>query len=131
VGIYLLRSFRFHDILLLNLTDTFGVMNAPKINYLHVMGFLASTHFMIHVYTQLVPAILPTVKLELGITLFQASLLLSIPMIVQVLGYIPVGIISDRAGSEVILISFLVTLIESKLDEGLFVTCRQSHLPPN
>ncbi len=104
-----------HDILLLNLTDTLGVMNAPKINYLHVMGFLASTHFMIHVYTQLVPAILPTVKLELGITLFQASILLSIPMIVQVLGYIPVGIISDRAGTEVILLSFLVTSVGAYL----------------
>lgn len=86
-------------------------MNAPKINYLNVMAFLASTHFMIHVYTQLVPAILPTVKSDLGITLFQASLLLSVPMIVQVLGYIPIGIISDRAGSEVILISFLVTSV--------------------
>lgn len=64
---------------------------------------------MIHVYTQLVPAILPTVKAELGITLFEASLLLSVPMIVQVLTYIPVGIISDRVGSEVILISFLAT----------------------
>jgi predicted MFS family arabinose efflux permease len=64
---------------------------------------------MIHVYTQLVPAILPTVKTELGITLFEASLLLSVPMIVQVLTYIPVGIISDRVGTELILISFLVT----------------------
>lgn len=64
---------------------------------------------MIHVYTQLVPAILPTVKTELGITFFEASLLLSVPMIVQVLTYIPVGIISDRVGTELIMISFLVT----------------------
>lgn len=92
-------------------------------SFYQTMVFLASTHFMIHVYTQIMPAILPTIKAELGITLVQASLLLSVPMIVSVLTYLPSGILADRMGSRMILASFLVTAV------GAYVVATSTDLP--
>lgn len=79
--------------------------------YTSLLVFLASTHFMIHVYTHLLPAILPTLRLEMNLSLPQASLLVSIPLLVQVLTFIPAGIASDRFGPHIMSSSFLVSVI--------------------
>jgi predicted MFS family arabinose efflux permease len=77
--------------------------------YRRVIFFLAFSHFIIHVYTQVIPALLPTLKNEFGITLLQASYLLSIPIFVNVIAYLPAGIIADRFGSKVLALCFIST----------------------
>lgn len=73
------------------------------------MLFLASGHFMIHVYTQIIPAILPVIKAELNMSLIQASYLISIPLLVNVIAYIPAGLISDRYGPKIMSLCFITT----------------------
>jgi MFS family permease len=70
---------------------------------------------MIHVYTQIIPALIPVLKNELGITLVQASYLLSIPLLVNVIAYLPAGIISDRYGSKIMSVCFLITGIGASI----------------
>jgi predicted MFS family arabinose efflux permease len=70
---------------------------------------------MIHVYTQVIPALIPVLKKDLGITLVQASYLLSIPLLVNVIAYLPAGIISDRYGSKIMLVCFLITGIGASI----------------
>jgi predicted MFS family arabinose efflux permease len=73
--------------------------------------FLVVTHFVLHTYTQLIPALLPTLQRELGVSLVQVSLLVSIPMMVNVVANIPAGIISDRIGPKILAVSFLVNIV--------------------
>ena len=49
-----------------------------------LLGFLASTHFTIHVFTQLLPVLLLPLRDELGVSLVQISLLASIPRLLNV-----------------------------------------------
>lgn len=77
------------------------------------LGYLASSHFIIHVYTMLLPVLLLPFQDELGISLVQLSLLASIPRLLNVFIYIPTGIISDRYPSETLTLSYIVTLLGS------------------
>jgi len=67
-----------------------------KPNGFSLLAYLASTHFIIHVYTQLLPVLLLPLREELGVSLVQVSLLASIPRLVNVVAYIPAGIAADR-----------------------------------
>jgi MFS family permease len=82
----------------------------PK-NDFKYLGYLASTHFTIHVFTMLLPVLLLPFKDELGISLVQLSLLSSIPRLINVVIYIPTGIISDRYPSQVLTLSFVLTAL--------------------
>ncbi|MBM3292010.1 MFS transporter [Candidatus Bathyarchaeota archaeon] len=75
------------------------------------LGYLASTHFTIHVFTMLLPVLLLPFRDELGISLVQLSLLSSIPRLINVIIYIPTGIISDRYPSRVLTLSFVLTVL--------------------
>jgi len=71
------------------------------------LGFLASTHFAIHVYTMLLPVLLLPLQDELGVSLVQISLLASVPRLLSVFIFIPVGVISDRYPAQVLTLSFV------------------------
>jgi FSR family fosmidomycin resistance protein-like MFS transporter len=73
------------------------------------LAFLASTHFVIHVYTMLLPVLLLPLQEELGVSLVQISLLASIPRLLNVFIYLPTGAISDRYPSQMLTLSFVVT----------------------
>jgi FSR family fosmidomycin resistance protein-like MFS transporter len=73
------------------------------------LAYLASTHFIIHVYTMLLPVLLLPLQEELGVSLVQVSLLVSIPRLLNVFIYIPAGVISDRYPSLVLTGSLVVT----------------------
>ena len=75
------------------------------------LSYLASSHFIIHVYTMLLPVLLLPFQDELGISLVQLSLLASIPRLLNVFIYIPAGIISDQYPAETLSLSFFVTLL--------------------
>ena len=77
------------------------------------LGYLASSHFIIHVYTMLLPVLLLPFQDELGISLVQLSLLSSIPRLLNVFIYIPTGVISDKYPAETLTMSFFVTLLGS------------------
>lgn len=77
------------------------------------LGYLASSHFIIHVYTMLLPVLLLPFQDELGISLVQLSLLSSIPRLLNVFIYIPTGVISDKYPAETLTLSFFVTLLGS------------------
>jgi len=76
-----------------------------------LLAFLASTHFMIHVYTQLLPVLLLPLREELGISLVQVSLLASIPRLVNVVTYLPAGLVADRHPTLILTASFAVTAV--------------------
>jgi FSR family fosmidomycin resistance protein-like MFS transporter len=71
------------------------------------LGFLASTHFAIHVFTMVLPVLLLPLQDELGVSLVQISLLVSIPRLINVFIFIPVGLISDRYPSQILTLSFV------------------------
>lgn len=71
--------------------------------------FLASGHFLIHVYTQVIPAFLPTIRTELGISLVEASVLITLPSLVNVVAFIPAGIVSDKYGPKIMSLCFVIT----------------------
>jgi predicted MFS family arabinose efflux permease len=71
------------------------------------LAFLVSTHFAIHVYTMLLPVLLLPLQDELGVSLVQISLLASIPRLLSVFIFIPVGLISDRYPAQVLTLSFV------------------------
>lgn len=73
------------------------------------LGYLAGSHFIIHVYTTLLPVLLLPFQDELGVSLVQLSLLASIPRILNVLIYIPAGMIADRHPAKVLTLSLAVT----------------------
>ena len=75
------------------------------------LGYLASSHFVIHVFTFLLPALLLPFQDELGISLVQLSLLSSIPKLLNVIIYIPAGVLSDRYPSRVLTASFAITVL--------------------
>ena len=75
------------------------------------LAYLASSHFVIHVYTFLLPVLLLPFQDELGISLVQLTLLSSIPKLLNVIIYIPAGVISDRYPSQTLTASFAVTVI--------------------
>ena len=75
------------------------------------LGYLASSHFIIHVFTMLLPVLLLPFQEELGISLVQLSLLSSIPRLINVFIYIPTGIISDQYPAQTLTASFFVTLL--------------------
>ncbi len=75
------------------------------------LGYLASSHFIIHVFTMLLPVLLMPFQEELGISLVQLSLLSSIPRLLNVFIYIPTGIISDKYPSQTLTTSYFVTLL--------------------
>ncbi|MBE0634317.1 MFS transporter [Candidatus Bathyarchaeota archaeon] len=75
------------------------------------LGYLASSHFIIHVYTMLLPVLLLPFRDELGINLIQLSLLASIPRLLNVFIYIPTGVISDQYPAETLSMSFFVTML--------------------
>jgi len=79
------------------------------------LAYLASSHFIIHVYTFLLPVLLLPFQDELGISLVQLSLLSSIPKLLNVLIYIPAGVISDRYPSKTLTASFAITVLGSLL----------------
>ena len=79
------------------------------------LAYLASSHFIIHVYTFLLPVLLLPFQDELGISLVQLSLLSSIPKLLNVLIYIPAGVISDRHPSKTLTASFAITVLGSLL----------------
>jgi FSR family fosmidomycin resistance protein-like MFS transporter len=71
------------------------------------LAFLVSTHFAIHVYTMLLPVLLLPLQDELGVSLVQISLLASVPRLLNVFIFIPVGLVSDRYPSLVLTLSFV------------------------
>jgi FSR family fosmidomycin resistance protein-like MFS transporter len=73
-----------------------------------VLFFIGSTHFLIHVLSQLLPAVLPVIRSELDLTLTQASLLISIPLLVGVFAYLPVGFLSGKNGTLILTLSFVL-----------------------
>jgi FSR family fosmidomycin resistance protein-like MFS transporter len=75
------------------------------------LGYLASSHFVIHVFTFLLPALLIPFQEELDVSLVQLSLLSSIPKLLNVIIYIPTGILSDRHPSKVLMASFAMTVL--------------------
>ena len=75
------------------------------------LGYLAGSHFIIHVYTTLLPVLLLPFQDELGVSLVQLSLLVSIPRILNVLIYIPAGIVADRHPAKVLTASLAVTAV--------------------
>jgi predicted MFS family arabinose efflux permease len=79
------------------------------------LAYLASSHFIIHVYTFLLPVLLLPFQDELGISLVQLSLLSSIPKLLNVLIYIPAGVISDRYPSKTLTASFAITVLGALL----------------
>jgi FSR family fosmidomycin resistance protein-like MFS transporter len=79
------------------------------------LGYLASSHFIIHVYTMLLPVLLLPFRDELGINLVQLSLLASIPRLLNVFIYIPTGVISDQYPSETLSMSFFITVVGALL----------------
>jgi predicted MFS family arabinose efflux permease len=83
--------------------------------FISALVFLATTHFVIHVYHELLPALLPTLRSELGVNLPQISLLVSIPLLVRVLFNIPAGFASDRAGEVIIAASFISNILAAIL----------------
>lgn len=80
-----------------------------KPNGASLLAYLVSTHFVIHVYTQLLPVLLLPLREELGVSLVQISLLASVPRLVNVVAYIPAGIVADRRPALVLTLSFAVT----------------------
>ncbi len=80
-----------------------------KSSDISILFFIGSTHFLIHVLSQLLPAVLPVIRSELGLTLTQASLLISIPLIVQVFAYLPVGFVSEKNGTLILTLSLVLT----------------------
>jgi NNP family nitrate/nitrite transporter-like MFS transporter len=80
---------------------------ATNINGNSLLAFLASTHFMIHVYTMLFPVLILPIQEELGITLVQASLLASVPRLINVVLYIPTGLVADKRPTLVLTASFV------------------------
>lgn len=83
--------------------------------FVSALAFLVSTHFVIHVYTEMLPALLPTIRSELGVSLPQVSLLVSVPLLVQVFANIPAGIASDRIGGAVMSAGFLANVAAAAL----------------
>ncbi|MCX6656604.1 MAG: MFS transporter [Candidatus Bathyarchaeota archaeon] len=79
-----------------------------KANYWY-LSYLAGSHIMIHVYSTLLPVLLLPFQDELKVSLVQLSLLASIPLLVNVLIYIPVGILADRHPAKVLTASFAIT----------------------
>jgi len=77
--------------------------------------FLGSTHFLIHVYSQLLQASLPVIRQHFGLSLTEASLLVSTPMLLQVLLYLPAGIMADRRTNTVLAGSFIATMLGALL----------------
>lgn len=75
------------------------------------LGYLTSTHFIIHVYTMLLPVLLIPLQEELGISLVQLSLLASIPRLITMFIYIPTGLVSDKHPALMLTGSFIVTTI--------------------
>jgi len=86
-------------------------MSAAEGKGAHYLFFLASTHFVIHVYTMLLPVLLLPLQEELGVSLVQLSLLASLPRLINVFVYIPAGVFSDRRPSTVLTWSFIVTAL--------------------
>jgi FSR family fosmidomycin resistance protein-like MFS transporter len=80
-----------------------------------LLGFLASTHFSIHVFTQILPVLLLPLRDELGVSLVQISLLASIPRLLNVVTNIPSGILADRRPTLVLTLSFVVTAVGALL----------------
>lgn len=79
------------------------------------LGYLLSSHFVIHVFTFLLPVLLLPFQEELGISLVQVSLLSSVPKLLNVLIYIPTGVLSDRYPSQMLTASFAITVVASIL----------------
>lgn len=79
-----------------------------KANYWY-LSYLAGSHIMIHVYSTLLPVLLLPFQDELRVSLVQLSLLASIPLLVNVLIYIPAGILADRHPAKVLTVSFATT----------------------
>jgi MFS family permease len=77
--------------------------------------FLGSTHFLIHVYSQLLQASLPVIRQHFGLSLTEASLLVSTPLLLQVLLYLPAGIMADRRANIVLAGSFIATVLGALL----------------
>ncbi len=66
---------------------------------------------MIHVYSTLLPVLLLPFQDELRVSLVQLSLLASIPLLVNVLIYIPAGILADKHPAKVLTASFAITAV--------------------
>jgi FSR family fosmidomycin resistance protein-like MFS transporter len=79
------------------------------------LGYLLTSHVIIHVYTFLLPVLLLPFQEELGISLVQLSLLSSVPKLLNVLIYIPTGVLSDRYPSQTLTASFALTVVASIL----------------
>lgn len=77
------------------------------------LGYLLSSHFVIHVFTFLLPVLLLPFQEELGISLVQLSLLSSVPKLLNVLIYIPTGVLSDKHPSKILTASFAITVLGS------------------
>ncbi|MCW3992545.1 MAG: MFS transporter [Candidatus Bathyarchaeota archaeon] len=92
-----------------------GIVESKRSGFATMLLFLASTHFILHVYTMLLPALLPTLRSELGVSLPQVSLLVSIPLLVQIVANIPAGVASDRFSGAVMAASFLANVAAAAL----------------
>jgi MFS transporter, FSR family, fosmidomycin resistance protein len=73
--------------------------------------FLTATHFLIHVYSQFLPAVLPMLREEMGLSLTEAGLLVSLPLTVQTLIYLLAGVASDRAPGTMLAAAFASTAV--------------------
>jgi len=60
--------------------------------------FLCASHTLLHVYTNLPLALLPVLMKEYNLSVFIASLIVSIPRIIQLFFSLPTGLIADRLG---------------------------------
>lgn len=101
-------------------------MTSRTSRYTSILFFLGSTHFLIHVLSQVLPAVLPVIRREMSLSLTQASLLVSIPLLVQVVVYLPVGFASDRRSALVLALGLMFTgaaavIIPSSSSYGLIM----------
>ncbi|MFQ5710892.1 MAG: MFS transporter [Candidatus Geothermarchaeales archaeon] len=60
--------------------------------------YLSLTHALIHIFTLMHVALIPVFMDEFGLSTFQAGLLVTVPLITQLLVNIPGGLLSDRLG---------------------------------
>ena len=76
-------------------------------NLLGAATFLTATHFLVHIYSQFLPAVLPILSLEMRLSLTDAGLLVSLPLIVQTLMYLFAGVAADKAPRVMMVAAFV------------------------
>lgn len=65
-------------------------------NFQHKLLFLCTSHTLLHVYSNLPIALLPILISEYGLSIFLASIVVSIPRVVSLVFSVPSGLLADR-----------------------------------